>query len=66
MKIHKLINSFWVVLLLLIAQTSMAQRPMEKLDRGLYAQKLSNGVYVNWRINSDEWYNTYYKVYRFK
>ena len=64
MKIHKLINSFWVVLLLLIAQTGMAQRPMEKLDRGLYAQKLSNGVYVNWRINSDEWYNTYYKVYR--
>ena len=41
-----------------------AQRPMEKLDRSVVAQKVSNGVYVNWRITSDEWYNTYYKLYR--
>ena len=41
-----------------------AQRPMEKLDRSVVAQKLSNGVFVNWRITSDEWYNTAYKLYR--
>ncbi|HRZ96834.1 MAG TPA: autotransporter-associated beta strand repeat-containing protein, partial [Paludibacter sp.] len=41
-----------------------AQRPMEKLDRSVVAQKVSNGVYVNWRIPSDEWYNTAYKLYR--
>ncbi|MDD4992371.1 MAG: autotransporter-associated beta strand repeat-containing protein [Paludibacter sp.] len=37
---------------------------MEKLDRSVLAQKISNGIYVNWRITADEWYNTYYKVYR--
>jgi autotransporter-associated beta strand protein len=41
-----------------------AQRPMEMLDRSVIAQKVSNGVYVNWRITSDEWYNTSYKLYR--
>ena len=42
----------------------LAQRPMDKLDRSVIAQKISNGIYVNWRITADEWYNTYYKVYR--
>ena len=37
---------------------------MDKLDRSVVAQKISNGIYVNWRITADEWYNTYYKVYR--
>ncbi len=37
---------------------------MEKLDRSVVAQKVSNGVYVNWRIPSEEWYNTAYKLYR--
>ncbi|HLP03930.1 MAG TPA: hypothetical protein VK152_00740, partial [Paludibacter sp.] len=41
-----------------------AQRPMERLDRSVVAQKISNGVYVNWRIPSDEWHNTAYKLYR--
>lgn len=40
------------------------QRFMEKLDRSVVAQKVSNGVYVNWRIPSEEWYNTAYKLYR--
>mgnify|MGYP002078720136 FL=1 len=37
---------------------------MEKLDRSVVAQKVSNGVYVNWRITADEWHNTAYKLYR--
>jgi len=37
---------------------------MDKLDRSVVAQKISNGIYINWRITANEWYNTYYKVYR--
>lgn len=44
--------------------TGFGQRYMEKLDRSVVAQKVSNGVYVNWRIPSEEWYNTAYKIYR--
>lgn len=64
MKAHKL--PFYILLSLFIftAKSVSAQRPMEKLDRGLVAQKVSNGVYINWRISPDEWYDTYYKIYR--
>mgnify|MGYP003593517593 FL=1 len=41
-----------------------AQRTMEKLSRSVVAQKLPTGMFVNWRITSDEWYNTSYKLYR--
>jgi rhamnogalacturonan endolyase len=58
---HKI---FFFLFLLLIFIPGQAQRPMEKLDRSVVAQKVSNGVYVNWRIPSDEWYNTSYKLYR--
>lgn len=51
-------------MLLLISVKSFSQRPMEKLDRGLYVQRISNGNYINWRINADEYYNCFYKVYR--
>jgi len=50
--------------LLFFSGNTKAQRPMEKLDRSVIAQKVTNGVYVNWRITSDEWYNTSYKLYR--
>jgi autotransporter-associated beta strand protein len=48
----------------LLAGVVMAQRPMEKLDRSVVAQKVDGGVYVNWRITADEWYNTSYRLYR--
>jgi autotransporter-associated beta strand protein len=53
-----------ILISLLCLNTLMAQRPMDKMDRSVVAQKVSNGVYVNWRITPDEWYNTSYKVYR--
>lgn len=37
---------------------------MEKLDRSVIAQAVQGGIYVNWRITSDEWYNTSYRLYR--
>jgi len=64
-KNHKIFRSNLVLLILLFLTASLsAQRPMEKLDRSVVAQKISGGVYVNWRITSDEWYNTYYKLYK--
>lgn len=57
-------KSFTLLLLCLITFQFYGQRPMDKLDRSVVAQKVSNGVYVNWRITSDEWYNTTYKLYR--
>jgi len=56
--------SVLILHLLLTPVYSLAQRPMEKLDRSVNAQKVAGGVYVNWRINSDEWYNTSYRLYR--
>ncbi|MDD3079545.1 MAG: autotransporter-associated beta strand repeat-containing protein [Paludibacter sp.] len=55
---------FPIIILFFLSGGVKAQRPMEKLDRSVIAQKVSNGIFVNWRITSDEWYNTYYKVYR--
>jgi autotransporter-associated beta strand protein len=49
---------------LLFSANALAQRPMEKLDRSVVAQKVTGGVYVNWRIPAEEWYNTSYKLYR--
>jgi len=55
------------LLTLLFCLTSMctfAQRNVDKLDRGLIAIKASKGVYLNWRINGDEYYDVTYNVYR--
>jgi hypothetical protein len=41
-----------------------AQRVTDQLDRGLIAMKVSNGVYLSWRIQADEYYDVTYKVYR--
>ncbi|MDD4970385.1 MAG: autotransporter-associated beta strand repeat-containing protein [Paludibacter sp.] len=50
--------------LLFLATGLSAQRPMDKLDRSVVAQKITGGIYVNWRISADEWYNTTYRLYR--
>lgn len=59
---QKLICSF--LMLLLISSSIYAQRRMENLDRGLIAIKVDEGVYVNWRINGQEWYNVNYNLYK--
>lgn len=41
-----------------------AQRPMDRLDRGLVAVKTTPGVYVGWRIQGEEYYDTQYNLYR--
>lgn len=51
-------------LFLLSFSILFAQRPMEKLDRSVIAQKVSGGYFVNWRITADEYQNAAYKLYR--
>lgn len=57
---------FLYLTLALTATTSFAQRVTDKLDRGVVAMKAAagKGVYVNWRINADEYYDVKYNVYR--
>ena len=43
---------------------TQAQRVTDKLDRGLVAMKVSGGVYLNWRIFGEEYYDVTYNVYR--
>ncbi|MDX9919189.1 MAG: autotransporter-associated beta strand repeat-containing protein [Paludibacter sp.] len=54
---------FFICNILFVSELS-AQRTMEKLSRSVVAQKVPTGMFVNWRITSDEWYNTSYKLYR--
>ena len=41
-----------------------AQRMTDKLDRGLVAVKVQNGVYCSWRIYGEEYYDVTYNLYR--
>lgn len=47
-----------------VAGGTQAQRQTDKLDRGVIAMKVSGGVYVNWRIPAEEYYDVTYNVYR--
>jgi autotransporter-associated beta strand protein len=55
---------FFLFLLLSFLQPLYSQRRMEDLDRGLVAVKLTNGVYLQWRIGGEEWFDASYNVYR--
>lgn len=47
-----------------MALNAKAQRIIDKLDRGLVAVKTTNGIFVSWRIQSDEYYDVTYNLYR--
>lgn len=53
-----------LLLLLLVTATTKAQRMTDQLDRGLIAMKVSGGVYLNWRILAEEYFDVKYNVYR--
>ena len=44
--------------------TVYGQRQMENLDRGLVAVKVTNGVFISWRISATEFTNVGYNLYR--
>ena len=50
--------------MLLSVTAVKAQRVTDKLDRGLVAMQLSDGVLLTWRIFGEEYYDTEYNVYR--
>lgn len=52
------------MMLVLSCTGIQAQRPMDKLDRGLVAVKTTGGVYCSWRITGDEYYDVKYNLYR--
>ena len=50
--------------LMLAILPSSAQRKIDKLDRGLIGIKVNAGVFLSWRIQSDEYYDVKYNLYR--
>ncbi len=50
--------------LMTMSLSGYAQRTVDKLDRGLVAMKVSNGVFLSWRILGEEYYDVTYNVYR--
>ena len=60
---NKLLILFLTVLLS-VATDANAQRVIDKLDRGMVAVKTTGGVFVSWRIQSDEYYDVTYNLYR--
>ncbi len=53
-----------LAMLMLVVSATFAQRLTDRLDRGLVAQKVSGGIYLNWRILAHEYYDVTYNVYR--
>ena len=47
-----------------VTVSTQAQRVIDKLDRGVVAVKTTNGVFVSWRVQSDEYYDVTYNLYR--
>ncbi len=48
----------------LVLATAHAQRPTDRLDRGLVAVSSGSGYLLSWRIFGEEYYNTRYNLYR--
>ena len=57
-------NLLLLVVALLTTMSVFSQRKTDKLDRGLIAMKVSNGVFLSWRILGEEYYDVSYNVYR--
>lgn len=64
MKMKKTKYLLTAALLLLFSISAVAQRTIDKLDRGLVAVKSGSSTFVSWRIQSDEYYDVTYNLYR--
>lgn len=62
--IMKNLKTLFFFLAMLVATTASAQRHIDKLDRGLVGVKTTKGVFLSWRIQSEEYYNVTYNLYR--
>lgn len=62
---RKIINIVVCILLqMAISGELMAQRKMEKLDRGLVAVKVNDGVFLSWRVFGTDPKNVAFNIYR--
>lgn len=52
------------LLLLALGGRATAQRPTDKLDRGLLAVPSGSGYLVSWRLMGEEYYGTEFNLYR--
>lgn len=58
-------KKFYMLLVLLsLSVAGFAQRFTDTVDRGLVAVKVSNGVFVSWRVFGEEYYDVTYNLYR--
>ena len=57
-----IISAVFVVSIINISAAPIKQ--MENLDRGVVAVKVSNGVFISWRLLGTEEVNTEFNVYR--
>lgn len=57
-------NLLLLFIMAFFAVTASAQRAVDKLGRALVAVKTSKGVFVSWRIQSEEYYDVNYNLYR--
>ena len=55
---------FSIMAFFLLSFNLFGQRKMEVLDRGLFAVKVSNGVYINWRLKGEELHAVAFNIYR--
>jgi autotransporter-associated beta strand protein len=53
-----------ILFFILLPGKLSAQRQLEKLDRGILAVKVNDGVFVSWRVLGTEWRGTAYNLYR--
>jgi len=53
-----------LILFLFQTGTVQAQRKMEKLDRGLVAVRINNGVFLSWRVFGTDPANVAFNIYR--
>jgi autotransporter-associated beta strand protein len=67
---EKMMKRQWVIIGMLVfilsatADVVLAQRQMEKLDRGVVAIKTGTNVLISWRIFGNEYLNVSYNLYR--
>ena len=54
----------FIVVAFFTTMSMFAQRKIDKLDRGLVAMKVSNGIFLSWRVLGEEYYDVSYNVYR--
>ena len=57
-------NILFIVVAFFTTMSMFAQRKIDKLDRGLVAMKVSNGIFLSWRVLGEEYYDVSYNVYR--